>query len=96
FYITMMKNMTNEYIKVIGLVRAFCALYLLFATGSGARLLGIFAGIAVYIIIVLPPVSRKIAIWLSAAGIALFAVLFASKNYSKFWELFLAPQTMHS
>lgn len=25
-----------------------------------------------------------------------FAVLFASKIYSKFWELFLAPQTLHS
>ncbi len=75
---------------------SLCALYLIFATGSRASLLGIFAGVAVYIFIVLPPILKKMAIWLSVAGIALFAVLFASKMYSKFWELFLAPQTLHS
>ncbi|WP_409509231.1 teichuronic acid biosynthesis protein TuaE [Bacillus spizizenii] len=96
FYITLMKNIKNGYIKAIGLVLSLCTLYLIFATGSRASLLGIFAGIAVYIFIVLPPVLKKMAIWLSAAGISIFAVLFASRIYSKFWELFLAPQTLHS
>ncbi|USP94995.1 teichuronic acid biosynthesis protein TuaE [Bacillus vallismortis] len=96
FYITMMKNIKNGYLKAIGLVLSLCALYLIFATGSRASLLGIFAGIAVYIFIVLPPVLKKVAIWVSAAGVAIFAVLFASRIYSKFWELFMAPQTLHS
>lgn len=95
-YIALVKNIKNGYIKAIGLFLSVCALYLIFATGSRASLLGIFAGAAVYIFIVLPPVLKKIAIWLSAAGITIFAVLFASRIYSKFWELFLAPQTLHS
>ncbi|KAF1678074.1 teichuronic acid biosynthesis protein TuaE [Bacillus sp. SKDU12] len=96
FYLTMVKNIKNGYLKAIGLLLSLCALYLIFATGSRASLLGVFAGIAVYIFIVLPPVLKKLAIWLSAAGITIFAVLFATRIYSKFWELFLAPQTLHS
>ncbi|MFP7232949.1 O-antigen ligase family protein [Bacillus subtilis] len=95
-YIALVKNVKNGYIKAIGLFLSVCALYLIFATGSRASLLGIFAGAAVYIFIVLPSVLKKIAIWLSAAGITIFAVLFASRIYTKFWELFLAPQTLHS
>ncbi|MCI4140360.1 hypothetical protein MMJ09_27820, partial [Bacillus vallismortis] len=40
FYITMVKNIKNGYIKAIGFVLSLCALYLIFATGSRASLLG--------------------------------------------------------
>ncbi|MCR6596428.1 O-antigen ligase family protein [Bacillus halotolerans] len=96
FYIAMVKNIKNGYLKGIGLVLSLGTLYLIFVTGSRASLLGVFAGIAVYIFIVLPPVLKKIAIWLSAAGIAVFAALFASRIFAVFWKLFLAPQTSHS
>ncbi|MDL5143138.1 teichuronic acid biosynthesis protein TuaE [Bacillus atrophaeus] len=96
FYLTMAKNIKNGYLKGIGLLLSLCALYLIILTGSRASLLGVFAGAAVYIFILLPSVLKKAAIWLSAVGCAAFAILFANRIFSVFWKLFLAPQTAHS
>lgn len=75
--------MKNGYVKAVSLLFAISALYLIILTGSRASLLGICAGAAVYVFILLPSLLKKLALYAAGAGAALFAVLFAGKYHQR-------------
>jgi len=54
-----MRQMKNGYIKAFGLLGAIAALYLILLTESRASLLGIFAGVAIYVWLLLPRFLKK-------------------------------------
>ncbi|AIU75587.1 MULTISPECIES: teichuronic acid biosynthesis protein TuaE [Bacillus] len=93
-YAAAVKNFKNGYVKAVSLLLAICALYLIILTGSRASLLGICAGAAVYVFILLPYLLKKFALYAAGAGAALFAVLFAGRITNAVLNLFSAPQAM--
>ncbi|PAV35960.1 hypothetical protein CJD29_09650 [Bacillus licheniformis] len=95
FYLSFFKNIKNSYLKIAGLILAFCSAYLIFLTGSRASILGVIAGLAVYVFILLPKVLKKWALIAAAAGCIAFVTLFAGKITGAFYTYFLAPQTAH-
>ncbi|MFO6497701.1 MULTISPECIES: teichuronic acid biosynthesis protein TuaE [unclassified Bacillus (in: firmicutes)] len=95
FYLAFFKNIKNSYLKTAGLILAFCSVYLIFLTGSRASILGVIAGLALYVFILLPRILKKWALIIAAAGFIAFAALFAGKITDKFYEYFLAPQASH-
>lgn len=89
-YAAAVKNMKNGYVKAVSLLLAICALYLIILTGSRASLLGICAGAAVYVFILLPSLLKKFALYAAGAGAALFAVLFAGRITNAVLNLFFS------
>ncbi len=91
-----MRQMKNGYIKAFGLLGAIAALYLILLTESRASLLGIFAGVAVYVWLLLPRFLKKWSI-IAASGLVVIGIaVFSAKIYSVFYDLFLASQVAHS
>lgn len=80
--------MKNGYVKAVSLLFAISALYLIILTGSRASLLGICAGAAVYVFILLPSLLKKLALYAAGAGAALFAVLFAPYHQRRLESVF--------
>ncbi|MBY8911580.1 O-antigen ligase family protein [Bacillus sp. YC2] len=91
-YAAAVKNVKNGYVKAVCLLLSISALYLIILTGSRASLLGVCAGAAVYIFILLPSLLKKLAVFFAAAGAAAFAALFAGRIINAVWNLFFAPQ----
>ncbi|MBU8724714.1 MULTISPECIES: O-antigen ligase [Bacillus] len=95
-YLACMRQMKNGYIKAFGLLGAIAALYLILLTESRASLLGIFAGVAIYVWLLLPRVLKKWSI-IAASGLVVIGIaVFSAKIYSTFYDLFLASQIAHS
>lgn len=95
-YLACMRQMKNGYIKAFGLLGAIAALYLILLTESRASLLGIFAGVAIYVWLLLPRVLKKWSI-IAASGLVVIGIaVFSAKIYSTFYDLFLASQVAHS
>ncbi|KAA6474966.1 teichuronic acid biosynthesis protein TuaE [Bacillus swezeyi] len=95
FYVAFFKNMKNSYMKMAGLILALCSVYLIFLTGSRASILGVAAGLALYVFILLPRIFKKWALIAAATGFIAFAALFSGKITDTFYQYFLAPQTTH-
>ncbi|MDM5299618.1 O-antigen ligase family protein [Bacillus pumilus] len=95
-YVACMRQMKNGYVKAFGLLGAISALYLILLTESRASLLGIFAGIAIYVWLLMPRFLKKWSL-IAVAGLGVvFIAVFSAKIYSVFNDLFLASQVAHS
>ncbi|WP_353854426.1 O-antigen ligase family protein [Bacillus sp. Bos-x628] len=95
-YFACMRQMKNGYVKAFGLLGAISALYLILLTESRASLLGVFAGVAVYVWLLMPRLLKKWSlVALCGLGVVFIAV-FSAKIYSVFYDLFLASQVAHS
>ncbi|NPC94336.1 O-antigen ligase family protein [Bacillus sp. WMMC1349] len=94
-YLAYFKNIKNVFLKVLGFLLALCSFYLIFLTGSRASLLGIMAGLALYVFLLLPRYLKKWAITIGFAGFIAFATLYAGKISNIVYTLFLAPQATH-
>lgn len=95
-YVACMRQMKNGYIKAFGLLGAILALYLILLTESRASLLGILAGAAIYVWLLMPRFLKKWSI-MAAGGLVIICIaIFSAKIYSVFYDLFLASQVAHS
>ena len=95
-YLACMRQMKNGYLKVFGFLGAIAALYLILLTESRASLLGIFAGVAIYVWLLLPRFLKKWSIIAASALVVIGIAVFSAKIYSVFYDLFLASQVAHS
>ena len=87
-YLACMRQMKNGYIKAFGLFGAIAALYLILLTESRASLLGIFAGVAIYVWLLMPRFLKKWSL-IAAGGLGVICiVVFSAKIYSVFYDLF--------
>ncbi|CAM5334340.1 sulfur relay protein TusE [Bacillus safensis FO-36b] [Bacillus safensis subsp. safensis] len=89
-YLRRMRQMKNGYIKAFGLFGAIAALYLILLTESRASQLGIFAGAAIYVWLLMPRFLKKWSL-IAAGGLGVICTaVFSAKIYSVFYDLFLA------
>ncbi|MFS0656773.1 teichuronic acid biosynthesis protein TuaE [Bacillus sp. 179-C3.3 HS] len=95
-YVACMRQMKNGYVKAFGLLGAILSLYLIFLTDSRASLLGVFAGMAIYVWLLMPRFLKKWSL-ITVGGLGIvFVAIFSAKIYSVFYDLFLASQVAHS
>ena len=81
-YLACMRQMKNGYIKAFGLLGAIAALYLILLTESRASLLGIFAGVAIYVWLLMPRFLKKWSL-IAAGGLGVICIaVFSAKIYS--------------
>ncbi len=95
FYITLVKNIKNGYIKAIGLLLSLCALYLILLPVQEPAFWAFLPARCLHLHCI-AACSKENGHLAVCGRNHHFAVLFAGRIYSKFWELFLAPQTPHS
>ncbi|MGE6630238.1 teichuronic acid biosynthesis protein TuaE [Bacillus sp. NPDC077027] len=95
-YLACMRQMKNGYVKAFGFIGALLAFCLILLTESRASLLGVLAGIAIYIWLILPRLLKKWSIFTACALSIVIVAIFSSKIYSVFHELFFASQVAHS
>ena len=78
-YVACMRQMKNGYIKAFGLLGAILALYLILLTESRASLLGILAGAAIYVWLLMPRFLKSGPSW-QQAGLLSSVSPFFSQN----------------
>lgn len=90
FYLAAAKNSQNATVKTVTILLAFLAVYLIYLTESRASLLGVIAGLGVYIFILLPKWLKKLAVICCTAIGLIGAIVFFGKFMNLFSKLFIA------